>query len=463
MLRRGLLGGMIAIAVWASGAGAAPFGSTFTSGFTQDALLGALAAGPGGQLWFTEQMGDASGSAERAGKVRLGRLDVGTGKVVYVAGLAETGTGGAGIGGIALGRDGNMWVTESKTDRIARVTPAGVVTEFVLTKGASPTSIAAGPDGALWLTEPGVNRIARVTTDGVVADFPAGSDPKLDPGSITAGHDGNLWFTESSFGGAAAARIGRITPTGVVTEFTKGLSSSKKNYLGAMVAGPGGNVWFVDTYTDEIGRVTPAGTIALFDAASTGDSIAGLAAGPDGNLWYTTTASRPLDGNTSIGRVSPKGSVSHIGVSRFNSTDGFNPTAAVLDAIVPAGGRLYFTLGGNIDVENLSSELPTGIGSLTPPRAAAFADAVSMKVSAAGAGSLPMVCDAGRGACRGTLILKAGRVVVAVRRYAIAHDSRRAIRLKLNATGRSMVASGRLKVTAVAGGGSARKVTLTRR
>src|SRR5262249_52870362 len=39
------------------------------------------------------------------------------------------------------------------------------------------------------------------------------------PFGMTRGPDGNLWFTES-----LAGKIGRITPAGVITEFSAGLS-----------------------------------------------------------------------------------------------------------------------------------------------------------------------------------------------------------------------------------------------
>ena len=62
---------------------------------------------------------------------------------------------------------------------------------------------------------PGDNAIGRITlsTGGQQAyPLPAtGSNPAL----ITAGADGNLWFTET-----ATDTIGRITTSGKVTEFT---------------------------------------------------------------------------------------------------------------------------------------------------------------------------------------------------------------------------------------------------
>ena len=44
--------------------------------------------------------------------------------------------------GIAAGPDGNLWVTLSRSSRVARVTPAGAVTEFTLPAGRGPREIA---------------------------------------------------------------------------------------------------------------------------------------------------------------------------------------------------------------------------------------------------------------------------------------------------------------------------------
>ena len=71
------------------------------------------------------------------------------------------------------------------------------------------------------------------------------------PSGITAGPDGNLWFAES-----AGNKIGRITPTGAVTEFSLPASSG----LTGITAGPDGNLWFTESDGNTIGRITPMTT-----------------------------------------------------------------------------------------------------------------------------------------------------------------------------------------------------------
>jgi virginiamycin B lyase len=103
---------------------------------------------------------------------------------------------------ITAGPDGNLWFTEFNTNKIGRITTAGVVTgEFATpTAGSGPEGITTGPDGNLWFTEENTNKIGRITTSGTITEFPlptnCGSSFGCAPDGITAGPDGNLWFTE---------------------------------------------------------------------------------------------------------------------------------------------------------------------------------------------------------------------------------------------------------------------------
>jgi hypothetical protein len=113
---------------------------------------------------------------------------------------------GSGPARLALGPDGNLWVTMLDASAIDRITTTGARTRFPLAGGRGPNDIALGPDGALWITEYYGNRIARMTPDGKLTnEFPvptAGSHPT----GITAGPDGAIWFTEQ-----ASGKIGRVT------------------------------------------------------------------------------------------------------------------------------------------------------------------------------------------------------------------------------------------------------------
>jgi len=180
------------------------------------------------------------------------------------------------------------------------------ITEFRLpTADSTPEGITAGPDGNLWFAEQ-AGRIGRITPAGVVTEFSNGITADSRPFAITAGPDGNLWFTEDS-------AIGRITPAGDVTEF--GITSNSAPE--GITAGPDGNLWF--TEDSAIGRITPTGVVTEFSNGITVNSMPRrIAAGADGNLWFTEWN---ID---RIGRITPTGTVTQFatGITEFSGVRG---------------------------------------------------------------------------------------------------------------------------------------------
>jgi streptogramin lyase len=98
----------------------------------------------------------------------------------------------------------------------AQAATAPSIAEYPLpdsSNGPYPDGITAGPDGNVWFTEQGGDKIGRITPGGVISEFQVPT-PFASPTAITAGADGNLWFTIRE-----ADEIGRITPSGTVTYF----------------------------------------------------------------------------------------------------------------------------------------------------------------------------------------------------------------------------------------------------
>ncbi len=73
-----------------------------------------------------------------------------------------------------------------------------MITEFALpTPGGLPYSITAASDGNLWFSEPKVDQIGRITTSGVITEFaisPSDTSTTANYDIMTAGPDGNVWF-----------------------------------------------------------------------------------------------------------------------------------------------------------------------------------------------------------------------------------------------------------------------------
>jgi len=150
----------------------------------------------------------------------------------------------AGPAGITAGPDGNVWFTEYRIpgNKIGRITPEGVITEFRLPAPSShPLVITTGPDGALWFTEDrGPNQIARITTSGELTEFGSLGE-ESNPYGIATGPDGALWFTED-----VGNKIGRITTSGTITQFPlpacEGCNDFSSGEPGNIVLGPDGDV-----------------------------------------------------------------------------------------------------------------------------------------------------------------------------------------------------------------------------
>ena len=215
-----------------------------------------IAAGPDGNLWFTESGGNNVARITPAGTISEFPVP----------------TLGSHPGGIVAGSDGNLWFTEGNADKIGRITPSGAITEFPLPPGGEPLSIAAGSDGNLWFTDPARNIIWQITPTGSLTFFPGGSNPL----GITSGPDGNLWFTDQS-------GIGQLTPAGAFTQFPLPADFGPAQYI---VAGSDGNLWFTDI-PDRVGQITTTGSITEFLIPTSNDFPQGIAAGRDGSLWFT--------------------------------------------------------------------------------------------------------------------------------------------------------------------------------
>ena len=229
------------------------------------------------------------------------------------SGTSCFGCGQASLGGIAAGADGNLWFVDPGQDKVGRITPSGAITEFDLPRSVGgPYGITAGPDGNIWLTTNALGQkrpdwILRIKPDGSATAFPAGTGIGLSgtgPEHITAGPDGNLWFTEFW-----TNRIGRMTPAGALTEFPIPTADSAPR---GIVSGPDGAVWFVESGFNRtaIARITTKGEVTEFPIGGTSlDQLqpTEIVTAPDGNLWFNQT--HPSAPQGEVGRMTPNGAV----------------------------------------------------------------------------------------------------------------------------------------------------------
>jgi streptogramin lyase len=117
---------------------------------TASSYPAAICAGPkgDGNVWFVEH--DAH---------NIGRITP-SGTITEFA-IAS----GAQPSAIAAGPDGNLWFTEpGPFNAVGRCTPSGGISEYPLpSANAEPAGITAGPDGNMWFSEEFVGKIGRLS------------------------------------------------------------------------------------------------------------------------------------------------------------------------------------------------------------------------------------------------------------------------------------------------------------
>jgi virginiamycin B lyase len=309
-----------------------------------------VAAGPDGNIWFTDPgtplsfTGAQIGSVTQAGVVSK-----------YTPGLSGS------AWGIAKGSDGNVWFTEPSVQKAGYVKPSEPATSKTecevpgMPNEGFNSQIAAGPDGNVWVPL-GVNGIARVTPACVVTEFRVGLSAEADVCSVAAGPDGNVWFGDCG----TPTAVGKITPTGTITEYE--VPAAPKS----IAAGPDGNLWFTQGNEESIGRITTSGVSTIFPAP-TPSLPASIVAGPDGNLWAENRFSQneqvryevPSEGTYKLGFEGEQtgatgegtltsGSKSVTGVS--TSTGAFSVGEEIAGSGIPAGATITAISGSTLSI-----------------------------------------------------------------------------------------------------------------
>jgi len=255
-------------------------------------VLTAIAAGPDGNMWFTGYFANYVGKVTPAGVVTTYQVPIAGGRPLD----------------ITAGPDGNMWFTLGFGNGIGRITPAGQFTMFPLPEpGATgpasisttgncpmcPDEITAGPQDSLWFTIPAVNLVGKMTVDGALTTFPittatppSSLNPPYTLGGITSGPDGNLWIAQT-----ADSKVSRMTPAGQVTDFPL---PATIQYPAEIGRGPGSTLWVSASKGNalarlDVPRAVTTGTVSstAYPLPSANSIPGGVATGPDGSVWFT--------------------------------------------------------------------------------------------------------------------------------------------------------------------------------
>src|SRR5215831_17145954 len=104
-----------------------------------------VVSGPGNAIWFTDPGKNEIGVINGSGRPReFGAQNL-----------------NAGLSGIVVGPDGNLWVTESRVAKIEVFSPGGFSLKTIATPDplSAPRLITVGPNKTIWFTDPGSHGI----------------------------------------------------------------------------------------------------------------------------------------------------------------------------------------------------------------------------------------------------------------------------------------------------------------
>lgn len=314
--------------------------------------------------------------------------------------------------GVAVDAAGNVYVADRENSRVRRISPNGTITTVagngirgfsgdggpaVSASFIDPIGLALDGAGNLYITDTSSYRIRRVSASGTVTTVagngsqnplgdngPATSAGLVYPWGVTVDAAGNLYIAET-----IAKRIRKVSTSGIITTIagtgTPGFSGdggpatqAQLSDAQGIAVDQAGNLYVADTGNYRVRKISTAGTIATVagnglyrysgdggpSVSATLNGSTGIAVDPTNNLYIVTTASHV------VRRVGPGGIISTVAGNGIGSFSGDGGPATSASLACPQGvtgdtsGNLYIADSCNHRIRrvNVAGTITTVVG-----------------------------------------------------------------------------------------------------
>ncbi|MGH3924205.1 MAG: NHL repeat-containing protein, partial [Pseudonocardiaceae bacterium] len=307
--------------------------------------------------------------------------------------------------GVAVDQSGSLYIADTGNDRIRKVDADGRISTVAgsgirgfsgdgglaaTAQLAQPRGIAVDRDGSIYLGDQGSNRARKIDPNGVISTF-AGAGPGYPgdggpatqatlrfPKFVHVDQLGRLYIADSS-----NHRIRRVDQNGDITTIagngSGGFSGDGGQAVAAQLNQPhglaldaSGNVYIADTLNHRVRKVTPEGKITTIAGIGRGEFSGdngpataadlrfptGLAVSSDGSLYIAE------GGNDRIRRIAPSGLITTVAGNGTRGFFGDGGPAAQAQLFAPGHihldpqGNLYIADRGNNRIRQVD---PSGV------------------------------------------------------------------------------------------------------